>query len=496
VGKSIFIRHFVQIDAREVMERSVVLTINFGGEPALAADLNEYVLDRFVVQLRESYAIDVEADKFVRAVYDHDLRSFAGGVYGRLQKSNREIYELKEIEMLERKVAKRDQHLQAGLRYVTRSQERQVVVFLDNIDQRDFDFQERVFLIGQSLAETWPATVFLSLRPETFYRSRRVGSLTAYEPRVFTIAPPSVGTVIQKRLRYCGELVSQPSRRAEILPDALEPQAELLARYMRILGTSFRRSQDLLEFVDNLAGGNVRAALGYLNTFVGSGHVDTRKILDIEQEFGSYTVPLHEFVRAIIYGDYRYYDPSSSPIANVYEISRPDKREHFLLPIILSHVERVGEVGHEDGYVSIEEIFRFAQGVGFVPSQAEFALRRGVAGRLLQPSPRSHDETALRYRITTVGAYTYKKLMGTFVYLDAVVVDTPVVDDEIADRLDDVTEIEARVERARSFVSYLDGAWASHFADLDSAFSWEEARRPLATDYERIERTLAKTRAT
>ncbi|HEX5310029.1 MAG TPA: hypothetical protein VFW38_13235 [Solirubrobacteraceae bacterium] len=34
VGKSIFIRHFIRIDAKDVMERSVVLHINFGGEPA------------------------------------------------------------------------------------------------------------------------------------------------------------------------------------------------------------------------------------------------------------------------------------------------------------------------------------------------------------------------------------------------------------------------------------------------------------------------------
>lgn len=82
VGKSIFIRHFIQIDAREVMERSIALSIDFGGEPALAADLNEYVMDRFVLQLRANYGIDVEDDKFVRNVYEHELRSFATGCTG------------------------------------------------------------------------------------------------------------------------------------------------------------------------------------------------------------------------------------------------------------------------------------------------------------------------------------------------------------------------------------------------------------------------------
>jgi hypothetical protein len=493
VGKSIFIRHFVQIDAKDVMEKSVVLSIDFGGEPALATDLRDYVMDRFVEQLRESYGIDVEADKFVRRVYEHDLQSFAQGVHSRLKTSNPDLYVEKEVGLLERKLAKRDRHLQASFRYITRSQKRQIVIFLDNIDQRDFDFQEQVFLIGQSLADTWPATVFLSLRPETFYRSRNVGSLTAYETRVFTIAPPSVGTVIRKRLDYCYELVDDAEQRARIMPEALDPQAELLARYLRVLRSSFARVDALLEFVENLAGGNVRQALRFLNTFVGSGHVDTRKILDIQSETGGYTVPLHEFVRAILYGDYRYYDPSASPIANVFEISRPDSREHFLLPLLLAHIERTGAVGQEEGFVEVDHLLAFGQSLGYTPSQVRFALRHATNRRLLQASPRVGEDLRQRYRITTVGAYTYKKLMGTFVYLDAVVVDTPIVDDDVAERLDDCQDIEDRVARSRIFVEYMDRSWERVASD-EQAFDWPTTRELLQDDYTRIERTLAKTR--
>jgi hypothetical protein len=491
VGKSIFIRHFVQIDAREIMDKSVVLTVNFGGEPALANDLNDYVMDRFVAQLRDDYDLDVEADKFVRGVYEHELKSFANGVSGRLAKSNPDLFLEKEVALLERKLEKRDQHLQASLRYITKTSRRQIVVFLDNIDQRDFDFQEQVFLIGQSLAETWPATVFLSLRPETFYRSRTSGSLTAYAPRVFTIAPPSVDSVIRKRLRFCSELVDDADVRQTLIPEALDSQAELLARYLRIVRESFTDNAELVEFVENLGGGNVRAVLGFLETFVGSGHVDTRKILDIKQETGSYTIPLHEFVRAVIYGDYRYFDPAASPIANVFEVSTADVREHFLLPLILAHVERAGEVGQKEGYVGIQAIMDFAQGLGFLPIQVEFALRHGTSRRLLQASPRGPSEVGRRYRITTVGSYTYKKLIGTFVYLDAVVVDTPIVDESIASQIDDCHDIEARVDRMVLFKRYLDEAWKS-FEGGSYAFDWSDVSQVLDSDYGRIRRTLSR----
>lgn len=491
VGKSIFIRHFVRIDAKDVMERSIVLHIDFGGEPALATDLREYVMDHFFEQLRQDYEIDIEANKFVRAVYEHELRSFANGVHGPLRHTNMAKYAEEEISFLQRKLDKRDQHLQASFRYITRSQKRQVVIFLDNIDQRDFDFQEQVFLIGQSIAETWAATVFLSLRPETFFRSRNVGSLTAYQPRVFTITPPSVGTVIRKRLAYCRELVADKVTRARIMPTGLDKQAELLAQYLGIVDDSFVRMEELTEFVENLAGGNVRAALGFLNTFVGSGHVDVQKILDIVEASGSYYIPLHEFARAIIYGDYRYYHPARSPIANVFEISTPDQREHFLLPLMLAHIERTGEVGQQEGFVQMDTIMSFGQGLGFLPSQIEFAVRHASSRRLVQASPRDGQDQRRRLRITTVGAYTYKKLMGSFVYLDAVVVDTPIVDEAVANELDDCQEIEARVERAKLFTEYLGQSWEP-FRGGDHAFDWDEVRRPLERDYERIERTLSK----
>jgi len=139
----------------------------------------------------------------------------------------------------------------------------------------------------------------------------------------------------------------------------------------------------------------------------------------------------------------------------------------------------------------MEAIIRFGQELGFSSAQIEFAITHATTRRLLQATPRNSDDQRRRYRITTVGAYTYKKLMGTFVYLDAVVVDTPIVDEQAAKRLDDCQDIEARVERAKLFAEYLNDSWES-FRDADHAFDWDEVSQPLERDYERIDRTLSK----
>src|SRR5438045_9524837 len=62
-------------------------------------------------------------------------------------------YALKEIEFLGGKVENRASHLRSCLEHISKGRKRQIVIFLDNIDQRPPGFQEQTFVIGQSLAE-------------------------------------------------------------------------------------------------------------------------------------------------------------------------------------------------------------------------------------------------------------------------------------------------------------------------------------------------------
>ncbi len=189
VGKTIFIRHLMRVSARDVFERALPLYVDFGKEPALAEDLEDFVLRRCADQLLKDHRIDIEENNFVRGVYHSELTRFRKGIFGTLAQTNPAAYGEKEIEFLREKLQNKAAHLRACLNHISKGHLRQIVIFLDNVDQRPIEFQDRVFLIGQSLAETWPATVFIFLRPDTFFESKTKGSLAAYQPRVFTIVP-------------------------------------------------------------------------------------------------------------------------------------------------------------------------------------------------------------------------------------------------------------------------------------------------------------------
>lgn len=462
-GKTTFIRRLIKIGAKDLLHNAVVLYLDLGTKPTLSRDLPSYLCEEIKHELREQYSIDIEDRQFVRGVYDLELKRFGKSIYGDLQEKDPAGYEDKEREFLSSKLADDDRHLRESLEHLSKARRQQIVIFLDNVDQRPHDFQQEIFLIGTSMASEWPATVFITLRPESYYRSRSSGALTAYHPKAFTISPPRLDTVIQKRLDYAMHVIDGGQLSA--IPGVTFESGQL-RDYIEVLQQSFNRDRDLIEFCDNMAGGNIRLALDFVKTFIGSGHVDTQKILRIFGESGHYYVPLHEFVRAIVYRDNEYYNPGSSEIMNIFSVMSSDPREHFLVPILLATIERMAN-DNLNGFVDITTVVDVAQALGFNAAQTRWALTRCLAKRLIQRPARSVDEEGSdtnveteHVRITTIGAYYIKRLIFNFNYVDAVVVDTPIVDPEVRTKIGPATDIRDRLDRARTFRAYLDSQWS------------------------------------
>lgn len=142
-------------------------------------------------------------------------------------------------------------------------------------------------------------------------------------------------------------------------------------------------------------------------------------------------------------------------MVNLFDISRPDGKEHFLLGNILAFVERSGDHGAE-GFVEAAKVYDFCQSLGFVPSQIDFSLQRARFKGLVDTAPRFVEGPPESYRITTAGAYTFKELPKEFSYLDAMVIDTPIVDAAYRRQIVHVSDIGQRLDRMDIFIKYLE----------------------------------------
>ncbi|MDE2974171.1 MAG: hypothetical protein OXU64_05515 [Gemmatimonadota bacterium] len=368
-----------------------------------------------------------------------------------------------------------------------RGRKKQVIVFVDNTDQRSEEVQQEAFLISQEIAENWPTTVFVALRPTTFHESQRAGTLSAYHPKAFTISPPRIDLVLEKRLTFAlkvagGEVPSS------LLDERIGVNLARLKTVLRVFHRSLQRNYSLLEAIDNIASGNVRRALDLVRVFFGSGHVDTGKILEIEGGGGNYIIPLHEFERAVIHGETEYYDPSRSPIANLFDVTHVDGKEHFLLPSLLAILFGASSSGARDGFVETSRMYERLQGYGFTVIQINGALSKAYRSSLLETEARASvdgERLPNTIRITPLGAYHLQKLTRHFTYVDAMIVDTTVLDQAVRREVDVVRSIRDRLDRAERFRGYLDSQWDDCGLG-DGAFSWPEVSDALAADIRKV----------
>lgn len=350
VGKTVFLRHLINMVAAPLFEKALTFHINLGSQGTLSQDLKDFVPAEIARQLEDIYSVDLFEDDFVNGVYNLDLKKFEKSIYGSTKNTDRDLYEARRFEFLDNKLKQRDRHLLASLEHISKARRSPIVVFLDNADQRSDLTQQDAFLIAQEMAERWPVTVFLCLRPETFHRSLKIGALSGYHPKAFTIQPPRIGQVIEKRLRFALKIA-----RGDVPVPTLGEDAGVsltsLRTLIEVFLSSLSKNQLLLEFIENVTSGNVRLALDLVQEFFGSGHVNAKKIVDLVAQGEQYVIPLHEFVNAVIYGDCEHYDPQRSPLANIYDIPAYEPKEHFLLPLTLAILDAPQGANVDEGFV-------------------------------------------------------------------------------------------------------------------------------------------------
>lgn len=500
VGKTSFLKHLMYVSAFTEFQNALYIYVDLGSQGALASDLNDFVLGQIEDQLCAKYGVDVQEGAFVQGVYHAEVARFQRGIYGSLQTENPPLYAQKFLEFLEAKTKRRDQHLKEAISHIARGRKKQVVIVIDNADQRDYDIQQAAFIIAQNLAKDWRAAVFIAVRPQTFYRSKQAGALTAYPHRVFTIAPPRVDLVIERRLTFALNM-AEGRIRVERLKD-IGLQLGNIALFLKALLYALGKNQELVEFLSNITGGNIRAIIEFVTKFVGSANVDAQKIIN-HMEDGGYTVPVHEFWKAALLGDYSYYDPESSLALNLFDISSANPNEHFLLPMILGYLTFDGRHKSKEGFVGSTATIIEMQAWGFVPASTEAALRRANNKKLIETPDRvtfAEDEAGLygdmpdSFRISTIGAYHLKRWIAEFSYLDATSYDTPILDEETRNAIRgqiDSFAITDRFERALAFRTYLAKSW--HGSNLKAPyFDWSAAVASGQESFNRVRRAIER----
>lgn len=493
VGKTTFINHLIQIDADNLFAKALTFVVDLGSKITMSLDVRIAIIDEIIQQLDEFHNIDIYDNNFVRGVYNKELLKLRYGIYKSYFESNNSKGLEKEIEFLENEIKDKPKYLSNVLAHISKGREKQIIIFVDNCDQRDDNTQQQAFLIAQEIAEHWNVTIFLTLRPETFHKSIKTGALSGYHPKAFTISPPRISDVIEKRLNFAQKITKG---QIPIKSLNLSLTFENLDILLEILKYSMQYNDNLNECIENISNGNVRQAINLVKAFLASGHVNTKKFIDIYRESGKYTIPIHEFLRAIIFGDNIHFSPQNSSLVNLFDITFGDKKEHFILPILLSILHFQMNTRKDNGFCHSEILYQQLQGLGFIPNQIDNVLIISYKKKLIESSEKgsviNKGKFPLMFRITSLGVYHINKLISLFTYIDSIIVDTPVLDDSIRTQIKDVFQIQDRILRANSFIKYLDESWFP-FNNKSTYFDWNIISNSLKTQIEDIKIKIEKS---
>ena len=501
VGKTSFLRHLKYVSAFDEFRNAISIFIDLGSEGALQSNLKNFVIESIRQQLFENYSIDIEEERFVKGVYSIDIQRFSKGVFGYLEKDDPAEYKSKLAIFLDEKVRNFEIHLKNSVQHIVKGRKKQVVIVIDNADQREYEIQQEAFIIAQNLAKEWISAVFVSVRPHTFHASRSSGAFSAYVQRVFTISPPKIDEVILKRVRFALSM-AEGRVRVESLQE-IGFRLASISVFFRILLNSIMQNSEIERFLSNITGGNVRSAIEIISKYIGCSNVDTENVIRTYEQDPNYIIPIHEFWKPVILGDATYFDPSSSMVFNLFDVVAGDPNEHFLSPMILSFMISDGIHRNADGSVKTLAIIAEMQNWGFAAASSEMLLRKMTNKKIIETPKRitfSEDNGKLfgdvpeTFRVSTIGAYHIKKWISELGYLEPMSFDTPVFNNDVRGALlnnlqPGYSSLSDRLVRAEAFKGYLNGVWDSSGLH-PSYFDWKSALKIGEESFLRAKRAV------
>jgi hypothetical protein len=276
-----------------------------------------------------------------------------------------------------------------------------------------------------------------------------------------------------------------------------------MAVFLKALLNSMEKNREIKEILANITGGNIRAVVEFVRQFIGSPNVEAEKIVEIQSRTGTYTIPLHEFSKAAILGDYSHFVPQSSLAMNLFDVETADRREHFLSLMIVAFLLSDGTPKDRDGFIQTSLIVEEMQMWRFLPEQVERALRKLTNKRLIETTERITFEEDLAgligsmpagFRATSIGAYHARRWAGDFAYLDGMVFDTPIFDPDVREGMCanlGSFDIKHRYERTLLFRHYLSDTWQASGLQ-PQYFDWNDVVRYGQGNFEIVHRAIGK----
>lgn len=322
-GKSTFIRHFQHTSLpADISSKTTWLYIDMNSAKASNQGEYDWIAEQIYRILQSKYPEeDFETINMLCQVYREDIQIFDKGLGQLLDKHSPKYKE----ELYKRLLAihgNPEKRLKKYVNFLCAKYQQTFIIVFDNCDKQTSEEQLVMFDVAQWLREYFPFLVIMPLRDSTYDAYQNMPPLdTVIKDLTFRIDPPDFLTVLQYRLNYIWRLQKDQlqvegynlsgSKHVELKKDEF-------INYFRSILNSIRQNSFAKDLFYGLASRNIRRGIEIFLNFCRSGHIPAEHFLKMRVTDGSYSLPAHLILNALMKGYRKYYSSNVSCIKNLF----------------------------------------------------------------------------------------------------------------------------------------------------------------------------------
>ena len=464
-GKTTYLKHFELVRGKALIEKnkSHWIYLDFegmgkGGNPRkyIYEKLNDYLL-------QEHPHNPTDYRNAIEPAYEEEIKALARGPYARIF-TNKPKFEEKVSEVIHEDFLKVEPYVRKVLSYL--SKQTQCVVVLDNIDlYEDEELETNVLSEAISISKNANCHVIVSIRDNTYINHRNDSIMNAFELKRLWIDPPPFKEVLSKRLSYSKSVLKGVSADI-ILSNSMKLYVQDLSIFFDLVQSSLLDS-DQGKFLEALSDRNIRKGILLVKNFLTSGHVHADlAIKNYINGETKYRFPYHEVFKGSVLGTWTHYKEDRAEIINLFNSELGSKKLLLLRLHILQFL--FYNASASETKIPVNELVKSLSVIG-MSSDLMCKILKGLqkAGFIRTESASELIiDTSLIF-ITMSGAYCIGHLCYRIVYIESVLMDTPIYDDKAWNNLtyltqqiereyDKITKMKLRADRLDIFLKALE----------------------------------------
>ena len=399
-------------------------------------------------------------EQCIRPAYKDQIRAMKEGPLKLLANDEHKINERVADYLLQE--SKENQYIDRLLCYATTK----VPVFLtiDNVDQFENDaLQSEIFADAIALAHRNKLNLVLSLRDATYVKHRTSPTFDAFDFVPINVEPPSIPAVLSKRFFLMEQLLS--GRSGEFIAEnGMNVQVDDLSVFAEIIRSSVLGT-NVGRVIDVLATSDVRLALRMTREFLESGYSNPGRAFTVHKKSGRYVLPPHEALRSIMLGNEPVYTEKMSILGNPFDARLGRTNCQLLRLFVLSAFVTMSsdaDFQYISGFNIRDQLMKLGYGEDTTLAILEDLCRL----RFVHTAAHGRAEIAANYYPSRLGGYVVKQLIADLTFLEAVMMDTFISDNNVWDKLTQLSEeidgqrgtirrLELRFSRLNQFFAFV-----------------------------------------